>query len=287
MALLTLYVHVCAVQREGSPIVIKGDAIPTDRHMAGGTIRAKTTVVGIVLAVAGVTVRWRPLEDTVLMTCLARYLGMSALQLEGRQVMIELRVLPAIRCVADATIGSEASLVRIIVMVAGIAIFLRHFKIHKLVHIDVTFHASNTHMLPRQLERKGIMIKGFSKPVDPIMAVQAGPAERGEMGISKDRIHLTVAGLAGVRCESRDVLLVAVGADEWFVPSFVLVSLQGKSQQFVREFPGLHHDQRRIRTAVLGMATAALQLGIPPVHDAMQRDNVSHLDSDLTVTIYA
>jgi len=54
------------------------------------------------------------------------------------------------------------------------------------------------------------MVELFPEAVDPVVAVQAGCAERPEMILGKGSVHLTVAGLASVRSESRDIPLVAV-----------------------------------------------------------------------------
>lgn len=69
------------------------------------------------------------------------------------------------------------------------------------------------------------MIEALAKAVDSIVALQAGRAERQEMDLGKDSVHLTVAGIARVCGEGGDILVVTVGACERFLLGRELVSV--------------------------------------------------------------
>ena len=66
MAGFTGYAGMCAVQREVAAIMIKRNSFPIGRSMAGGAVRAKAALVGIILEVAGITVCWRALIKPIL-----------------------------------------------------------------------------------------------------------------------------------------------------------------------------------------------------------------------------
>ena len=87
-------------QWEGSNVVIEAGTSPTVGAMTGPAVGPKATTMVIVVGVAGVAIGRCALENAVLMTCFTVHLGMFPLQLEGRQVMVERCLLPAIGCVA-------------------------------------------------------------------------------------------------------------------------------------------------------------------------------------------
>jgi len=148
--------------------------------------------------------------------------------------------------------------------------------------MEYTFHI----MVPTgQPERDGIMTVPFTKPVYPVMTGQAVWAERQGMRQGKDRVHLTVAGVARVGGEGRQVILVAIGAGKRFSLGCSLVSFQGKSQQLVWEIPTLHDSQRGFCASVLGVAIAAFQFWIVLVHGTMQSDHALHLLRNFAVTV--
>ena len=97
MAILTNNVDVRPIQWEIATVVIKSDIFPTRRGVAGSTVRAKTTIMFIVLAVTGITSGGHTLVDTVLVTILASDLCVLALQFEGREVMVKFGGFPTIR----------------------------------------------------------------------------------------------------------------------------------------------------------------------------------------------
>ena len=83
MALFTLHVGVCTIQRKSGTVVIKGHAIPAHWYMTGRTIRTEVATMCIVLLMTRITIRRCALKDTVLMAGFASHLRVGAFQLEG------------------------------------------------------------------------------------------------------------------------------------------------------------------------------------------------------------
>ena len=129
MALLTGQIRMRARQRKVTEAVIEACIVPISGVMTGPAIRAILSIVLIILLVAGVTIGGRTFELLVDMTRLTCYLGMFALELEGRKVVIECRRLPTIRSVTLTAVKAKAALVRLIVKVTGIAILQSHGEI--------------------------------------------------------------------------------------------------------------------------------------------------------------
>ena len=83
MAIFTKHFKVRPGQREVAQVVIEGGFFPVNRGVAGSTIRAEASVMLIVLAMAGITVSGRALENVVLVTPFTTHPGMFAFQLES------------------------------------------------------------------------------------------------------------------------------------------------------------------------------------------------------------
>ncbi len=101
------------IQREG---MIELRALPALRSM---TLRAVGAEGAQVLPRLGMTTDARlrcALEDAVDVTLRAGHIGVRACQLERRQIVIELGVLPARRSVALRAIGAEGALMVIILL---------------------------------------------------------------------------------------------------------------------------------------------------------------------------
>ena len=69
------------------------------------------------------------------------------------------------------------------------------------------------------------MIKTLAITIHSIVAIQAVGAEGDEVSLGEGNIHLTVASLAGVRGEGRNVPLMTIIAGERFVRSRQLVTV--------------------------------------------------------------
>ena len=120
--------------------------------MAGGTIRAILTVMLIILLVAGDTIHGRALELVVHMTGLASYICVFAFQFKGGQVVVEPGRRPAIGGMTLAAIQPEATLMRLIVMMTGVAILQSHREVANAARVDMTLHTGKTEVLTHQWE---------------------------------------------------------------------------------------------------------------------------------------
>lgn len=100
MAIFTAHLDVSTGQRKIALIMAKCNNLPILRGMTGSAVCTKAAVVLIVLLVAGIAISGRALEDVILMTIHAVYIGMFPLQLEGRQIVVKCCVFPTISCMA-------------------------------------------------------------------------------------------------------------------------------------------------------------------------------------------
>lgn len=112
--------------------------------MACAAVRAKLTLVRVVLFMTGVAVCRRTLEYIVRMTLRGGDPGVSARQLEGRHVVIEFGGGPAHDGVASGAILTKLTVVRIVLLVAGEAILWRRGEVRQRERMVVALVAGNT-----------------------------------------------------------------------------------------------------------------------------------------------
>src|SRR5512143_4023137 len=130
---------------------------------------------------------------------------MLTFQFERREVMVESCGRPAIRGVTLAAIRAKATLVRIIAVVAGIAILLRHLEVTNTAGVDMALVTGDTHMLPRDFEGKGIVIEVPSEAIHTVVATETGRTKGLRMHRHEAYVDLTVAAIAGVEGEGCDI----------------------------------------------------------------------------------
>ena len=87
--------------------MIKVRRLPTIGGMTTAAVRAQLTIVCIVLFMAGITIFWRALKDSIDVAFLASHSQMFSYQRESRFGMININLIPAIRCVAGSTISPK------------------------------------------------------------------------------------------------------------------------------------------------------------------------------------
>ena len=78
-------------ERESRCIVIEDADVPSGRHMAGGTICPKLTIVTVIAGMACKAIFWSPLEKPVYMTVETSHTHMPSSERKGCGVMIEFR----------------------------------------------------------------------------------------------------------------------------------------------------------------------------------------------------
>lgn len=177
--------------------MVKVDIIPIRQGVAGSTVCAKATVVFVILLVAGITIRGRSLKHAVLMAFFASDISMFAFQLEVRKVVIEGGILPIVWRVAGTAIHAKLPIVRVVSAMARITISRRVLEISQAACVYVAKNTLNALMPTGQLKLRDIVVvEAFTENVYTIMTIQAGCAIRQEMCLSKDGVHLTVAGVA-------------------------------------------------------------------------------------------
>ena len=211
-------------QREVAQIVVENSLFPARRRMTGGAVRAKPTVMLVVVLMAGVTIAGGAFVYAVLVAVLTLCFGVPALEFERRQAVIEFGGRPAVGGVTGGAVGAEASLVRVVGAVAGGAILRSARKVGEGPRVEVAFGAQRIHVPALEPENK-IVPEIFTEAIHTVVAIETGAAVGEGMRQGKGRVNLTVAGLARVRSERGDVAVMAIVAGERFSPSRFLVTV--------------------------------------------------------------
>ena len=152
MALLASDSHMSARQREVTAAMIEVGILPTGRVMTGSAIRTKLSIVCVIPLMAGIAVCRRALELLVDMARLASYVLMLAFQFERRKIVVEFCGRPAIRCVTIYTAKAEATSMRLVGLMTGIAVLQRYLEIPEAAGIDVALYTGKTYMFARDFE---------------------------------------------------------------------------------------------------------------------------------------
>lgn len=120
--------------------------------MAGSAIDAVFAIVFIIILMTGIAVHGCTQELFVLMTRFTGDFRMLALQLERREIVIEFRRRPAIRRVTINARNAKAAFMRIIGMMAGVAVLQCHCEVAKAARVDMTLYTGKPHMLAGDFE---------------------------------------------------------------------------------------------------------------------------------------
>jgi hypothetical protein len=152
MAVFTRHIHVAAGQWEIAQIMIEGCISPTGCSMADTAIRAKTTIMLVVLSVTGKTVGWRSLIDAIPMALLTTYFRVPAVKCESREVVVEFGRLPAIGGMANGTILPEPPLMSVVCTVACLTILHDSGKIAYFCRAIMAFYTFQFGMSADKLE---------------------------------------------------------------------------------------------------------------------------------------
>jgi hypothetical protein len=240
MALLTGQPNMPARQREVGFVVIEGDILPVGGLVAGGAVGSEFPGMLIILLMARIAIGRCTFVNVANVAIFALSLGVCTFKLERRKVVVELGGLPAIGGMAGSAVGSKPALVGIIFLVTGMAVCRRFRKIGQGSRIGMTLRADQVAVHAGQLERK-FMLEIVPKSIHAIMTVEACLAIFKRMAQGEGRIHLTVAGLAGVRSEGRYIAVMTIVTGERFARRCKLMPLQGESHHLMRELRALHY----------------------------------------------
>ena len=148
--------------------MIEGDISPAAGVMAGCTVRAKLSTMGVIRGMAGKAIGWCA-SIAICMACLAVDACMLACQRKtGELSVIEVHVPPAARVMAFSTIPAKLTRMLVIFLMTG-------KTIHGCAAITVrmTAFALDTDMLPCQLESGKSVIENPFCPGSGIMAGRA------------------------------------------------------------------------------------------------------------------
>jgi hypothetical protein len=114
MTLLTGQPRVLARQWKGTQVVIEIGILPIRGVMTSGAIRAKLTIMFIILLVAGVAIHRGAFELSIHMAGLTINFCVFAFQFECREIVIELCGCPAFCGMTFRAVQTESALVRLI-----------------------------------------------------------------------------------------------------------------------------------------------------------------------------
>lgn len=173
MTLLASQAHMRTGQWEVAAAVVEGRILPIRWVVTGGTVRAKLTVVFIVLSMAGVTIRGRARKNIVLVAILTGCICVPAFEFERDKIVIESGGSPAVFVVAVHAIGTKTTIVRLVSAVTGIAVLQSHLKVVQSSCIDMALHAFESFMFANDLERILIVVKIGHQTVHAIVTIEA------------------------------------------------------------------------------------------------------------------
>ena len=102
--------------------MIKVHIIPSAWVMAGTTIRAKLSIVVVIVCMTGITIRRRAFVNTIDMARAALDIGVSSRKREAGIVVIEGYIAPTTGGMTCSAVRTELSIVVVLVCVACITI---------------------------------------------------------------------------------------------------------------------------------------------------------------------
>ena len=155
--------------------MIKARTTPSFGRMTGTTVRAKLTVMVIIIGVTGKTIRRRSLI-TIRMAGFALHTAMFPGKRETGIAMVEGNIRPLRWLMTGTAIRAELTVVVILVSVAGIAIFWRTF----VYIVRMAGFAGDIRMRSCQRETRIAMVEGR---VLPLARVMTGGTDRAKLSV--------------------------------------------------------------------------------------------------------
>lgn len=206
--------------------MVENDLIPLFNRMARPTFKTKQSVMWFILRMATDTCRVISLIGGVLMAVETLQPIMPANQQKPGGAVIKDGKFPSFRCMAYPTLVAHLVLVHIILLVAGFTRLRGVFE-----HLDgscprVALSAIQEGVQIVEFEGETIVIKIGSVGFNPIMAVQTGIAEQGNVISHQYRSHLFMANRTIRHLKAGKPRLVAILTHNLTVPGHPAVSLQ-------------------------------------------------------------
>lgn len=173
MTALASHVHMRAGQREVAAAVVKGGILPIRGVMAGGAVRAELTVVFVILAVTGIAVGGCAFVHVIYMALFTAHFRVFAFQFEGGEIVVKQGGRPAVHRVTGGAVPPEASFMRLVGRMTGIAILRGGGKVFQAAGVHMAFDAVYAGVFSAQFEGKGVMIETAHEAVHAVMASEA------------------------------------------------------------------------------------------------------------------
>lgn len=276
--------NVPAFQFEGEHRMIHA-AFPSVGSVTGGAVRSESAVVFVVHGMAGMAIGWNASINAILVTFATCNACVSSGEFENRNIVIELRIFcPTAGGMARATLHPKATLVEVIFLMTGVTILWGGFQIVEIAGIGVTTGTGGLRMQAGEGEgRLGVVELGAVR-IDPIVAGEAIRPKSEDVFLCEQSVCLQVAIGANSLIERPGIAVgMAVAAFEGRTVHSQRMSIQRVSQQAVRIPIGLHLRYRGVEAAMLGVAGAAVEVGVAEAHQAVQALRRLQFESRLRV----
>ena len=259
MAGCTVRCLVLADQWERGQVMIHGGWCPPVRGVALTAFLAKIALVTILFGVACETILWGALENVVNVAGGTIHGSVLANQFERGQVVVNGSRCPAIRGMALPAVLAQATLVCVILGVAGSAVLgcvLQRGQGGGCIR-GVALPAGNRGMFSGEGKGALGMIEGMAIAVDAIMTGQAVLTKTGHVALGKSHINNTVTRAAHRRIEAGIAVGMAARTLESRAVGHFGMGIEGETQLFVREVLRIEPGQGCVWPAVVGVAGGA------------------------------
>jgi len=199
-----------AGQFEGREIVIKAGGFPATGLVTRAAILTELAVVGIILLVAGIAIFGCALKDLIFVASITLHLGVFAIQLESRKIMVKTGGFPTGGFMAGAAFFSKLAFMRIVFLMACAAVCGQGFEIGRSLRIEMALITNQPLVFAFQLEGCLAMIKFLTDGFDAIVTpTTVSPISLG-VGFKKSVVNLLVTGAANSPVKTGDILAMAV-----------------------------------------------------------------------------
>lgn len=152
-----------------------------------------------------------------LMTFLAVYTHVLAVQFECREIVVKRGGSPRVHVVTRQTVRAEAAFVRLILPMTGETVPRRGLQVRQFARVGMAGITIHFHVRARQRERDLAVVKMLVVGVHAIVAGEAVTAPGGQVNIGKIRIEPAVTVHASRGIETGQLFRMAIFANEWLI----------------------------------------------------------------------